>query len=161
MTWKGWEGVTEADLRVQVKSKQVLVHRAEVSGVRKATPRKQKYGAVPHTVLPDLRVLPADECGGVAGGIRFASKREALRMVDLMLDKEAGRISDLELQPQYTLTVVSPSGTRMVIGRYLADFRYQRDGQTIVEDVKGMKTAVYEWKKKHVQIEHAIVIIET
>lgn len=146
-----WRDLSEADVKR-------LGVPARLASAPKA---RQKYSAIPHVVLPDLGVLPAGECKAVAGGIRFASKREALRMVQLMLEKEAGAISHLELQPQYTLTVISPNGTRMIIGRYLADFRYQRHGHTIVEDAKGMKTAIYEWKKKHVQIEHGIAILET
>ena len=32
--------------------------------------------------------------------------------------------------------------------KYIADFQYIEDGNIIVEDVKGMKTSVYQMKKK-------------
>jgi hypothetical protein len=30
----------------------------------------------------------------------------------------------------------------------------------VVEDVKGMRTPMYSWKKKHVEAEHGVTIVE-
>ena len=47
-----------------------------------------------------------------------------------------------------------------VIGRYRADFSYEELTETggrwdfTVEDVKGFKTPLYRWKKKHVEAQY-------
>nr|DAL18325.1 MAG TPA_asm: Endonuclease [Caudoviricetes sp.] len=43
---------------------------------------------------------------------------------------------------------------------YLADFVYEKGSQTIVEDVKGMKTDVYKIKRKLMLYFHGIKIKE-
>lgn len=79
-------------------------------------------------------------------GITFDSKREAARYMELMLLQKAGEISRLELQPKYDCVV---NGHK--ICTYRADFRYFDASNSIVEDVKGMKTPVYRLKKKLVE----------
>ena len=78
-------------------------------------------------------------------GITFASKKEATRYAELRLLERAGIISSLELQPEIELYV-----NGVVIGKYRGDFRYQSDGETILEDVKSKatKTPTYRLKKK-------------
>jgi hypothetical protein len=44
---------------------------------------------------------------------------------------------------------------------YVADFVYQENGQTVVEDVKGYKTREYKAKKKLMASQHEIEIRET
>jgi len=63
----------------------------------------------------------------------FASKRERHRAEELLLLQRARVISELEYQPPYRL-----SEKPKII--YTADFRYIEDGETIVEDVKGVLT---------------------
>lgn len=43
---------------------------------------------------------------------------------------------------------------------YEADFVYQRDGRTVVEDVKGMRLPAYLIKKKLMWQVHGIQVIE-
>jgi hypothetical protein len=93
-------------------------------------------------------------------GITFASKREADRYVDLRALQASGAISRLEVQPQFALHAFDLNGTKHAIGRYIADFSYYQDGRFVVEDAKGMRTALYQWKKHHVRIEHGIIISE-
>jgi hypothetical protein len=107
--------------------------------------RKAKYGAEPTEV----------------DGITFASRREANRYVALKIEQAAGVVTDLELQPQFPLSVITLDGTKVIIGRYIADFRYRRNGVLVVEDAKGMKTDLYRWKRKHVEAEHGITVLET
>lgn len=78
-------------------------------------------------------------------GIKFHSKKEAKRYLQLKAMLQNGEISDLELQPKYDLMV---NGTK--IGYYLGDFRYVLDGETILEDVKSKATITptYRLKKK-------------
>lgn len=71
------------------------------------------------------------------GGIRFSSKAEGRRYLDLKLLERAGEISELKLQPKFDLIV---DGVK--IARYFGDFAYldKKSGERIVEDVKGYIT---------------------
>lgn len=115
---------------------------------RRATPR-HKFNAQPTEV----------------DGIRFDSKKEATRYRELKLRERAGEIVGLTLQPAFTLH----SANGVAIGTYKADFAYNelrgRIGSNagsgaIVEDVKGFKTPLYRWKKKHVEAEYRLTIRE-
>jgi hypothetical protein len=137
--------------------------RSQQPAIAQPTPkRRSKYGSIPHVVLPSLLIVPAEESVREAGCIRFDSKKEAERFVYLRGELEAGRIQNLLLQPQFPLTVVGKDGVRVVLGRYIADFEYVRDGTTILEDVKGMQQtpALYRWKVAHLRAEHGIVVAE-
>lgn len=90
-------------------------------------------------------------------GIRFDSKREAKRYEMLMLMAQTGQITNLELQPAFDLH--DKSGAK--ICTYKADFRYRNvKGTTVVEDAKGFKTPIYRLKKKWVESEYGITIVE-
>lgn len=97
----------------------------------------------------------------VVDGIRFASKAEAKRYQELKLSLKAKRIAHLECQPVFPLIV---NGVK--VGKYVADFRYvvvpwdYEEPQTIIEDVKGMKTPIYRLKKKMVEAQYGIQITE-
>lgn len=99
----------------------------------------------------------------VVDGITFPSTAEARRYEELKLRERAGDLTDLVLQPRYPLK--SPRGDSAdlePVGDYVADFAYtewavpdlaQRAGgwqpkveQFVVEDVKGVATAVYRLK---------------
>lgn len=90
-------------------------------------------------------------------GIRFASKAEGKRYTELKLLERAGEIKALELQPRYPLNV---QGTK--VGEYRADFTYveTRTGKRVIEDVKGMRTPLYSWKRKHFEIQYGTEITE-
>jgi hypothetical protein len=80
------------------------------------------------------------------GDIKFDSKREAQRWMELQLLQRGGEISNLRRQirveligqhrPLYTRT-----GRKMVI---TFDFAYEDHGVTIFEDAKGFPTRDYE-----------------
>jgi hypothetical protein len=96
-------------------------------------------------------------------GVTFASKAEARRYAELKMREKAGEIRDLELQPKFPLCVRNRSQyDDDLIGVYVADFRYREgpNGILRIEDVKGMKTALYRWKKKHVEAQYGITITE-
>lgn len=102
--------------------------------------RGNKYGNEPVTV----------------DGHRFQSKREARRYGELKLLERAGVITNLELQPCFTITV---NGQRVCT--YYADFAYvDRSGHRVVEDAKGFKTAVYRLKRKLMLAVHQIAVVE-
>jgi len=84
------------------------------------------------------------------GDIRFASKREAARYDVLMRLAGSGTITELRLQPSFTLTesYITPSGERIRALRYVADFSYVQNGQIVVEDPKGHETQEFINKRK-------------
>lgn len=76
-------------------------------------------------------------------GIRFDSKAELAHYGDLRLLELTGHISKLELKPVFQL----PGKVK-----YIADFRYVENGQTVVVDVKGGKATAtpafhIKWKQ--------------
>lgn len=97
-------------------------------------------------------------------GITFDSKREAERYQELKLMEETDFISFLVLQPKFLIQ----EGYRDSAGKwvrpieYVADFQYYDDleDRQVVEDVKGVKTAVYRLKKKLVEKKYGIEITE-
>ena len=93
----------------------------------------------------------------VVDGITFDSKREAARYTELKLMQRAGLISDLRRQVKFEL-IPKQQGERAV--SYIADFVYSEDGQTVVEDVKGVRTPVYRIKKKLMLWRHGVRIRE-
>jgi len=96
------------------------------------------------------------------GGHWFASKREAHRYTELLLLESAGEITDIELQPAYRLMSPTPDGSLVSTATYVADFRYVdiSTGETVVEDVKGVRTQVYTLKKRWVEAQYGITIKE-
>lgn len=90
--------------------------------------------------------------------ITFASKKEAMRYRELKLLERAGEIQDLRLQVPYVLIEKSKYGRAI---KYVADFVYQENGQTVVEDSKGFKTDIYKLKKRLLAEKYDIEIKET
>lgn len=105
----------------------------------------------------------------VVGNICFDSAKEAKRYQELRLLEKVGEIFGLELQPEFTLcapdnhwNISAGLNGHPVVGKYRGDFFYKtRSGEQIVEDVKGFKTPLYRWKKKHVEAQYGIKILET
>lgn len=83
-------------------------------------------------------------------GITFDSKAEARRYAELKLLEKVGEIRDLELQPRFRLVDgFKKNGKVFRPIDYIADFKYvDREGKTIVEDVKGKETEVFKIKQK-------------
>lgn len=110
--------------------------------------------------------VPTQRSTPEGGTIRFDSQKEARRFDELMLKLRAGEITDLRLQQHYTLSeaFVTPAGERVPAIHYVADFVYRtRQGETVVEDVKGGKatqTPVYRQKKVLMQNRFGITIKE-
>ena len=111
-------------------------------------PRRSKFGAIRTTV----------------DGITFASKAEARRYSELKMLEKAGQVRNIRTQVPYKLNVSNFS--IVTIGKYVADFVYEVPtvgawGGPIVEDVKGFRTPLYRWKKKHFEAQYGIQILET
>jgi len=118
-------------------------------------PARSKYRAVRQTV----------------DGINFASQAEARRYRELKLLEKAGEIHELKLQYRMPLLVPTrfAAGTHQIqkIGDYVADFMYCTCCETkcygreaVIEDVKGFKTPMYRWKKRHVEVQYGVTIKE-
>ena len=103
---------------------------------------KQKYHNEPtKRVMPNGRIH------------RFPSSKEATRYDELMLALKAGRIRNLKLQPEFTITegFITAEGERIYAHRYKADFSYETENGCVVEDVKGgdaTKTRDYRNNRK-------------
>lgn len=81
------------------------------------------------------------------GGIKFDSQKEARRYDALMVMLRAGIISDLRLQPQFTLqeSYITETGERIRAIRYTADFSYRFGSKLVVEDVKSGPTRTKDY----------------
>lgn len=98
----------------------------------------------------------------VVNGIQFDSKREARRYLDLKAMETAGQIQNLQLQVRYEL-IPSQRIDGKVVEKpvyYIADFQYEQNGETIVEDTKGHRTDKYIIKRKLMLHVHGIRIRE-
>lgn len=85
----------------------------------------------------------------IIDGIKFDSKAEAERYCELKLLEKAGVIKNLKLQPRFILQhSFKHEGKTVRAITYVADFQYTENGKEIVEDVKGVETAVFKIKKK-------------
>ncbi len=93
----------------------------------------------------------------VVDGISFDSKKEAARWRELKLLERAGAIADLRRQVRYEL-IRKQEGERAVT--YIADFVYTENGETVVEDAKGVRTQAYVLKRKLMLERHGIRIRE-
>lgn len=78
----------------------------------------------------------------------FASEREHRRYLELKLLEKAGKICGLELQKRFILAEgYEYNGKKIPPLRYFADFVYEQDNKTVVEDSKGFLTRVYLIKR--------------
>ena len=110
----------------------------------------------------------------VRNGITYDSKKEADRHAVLKLMERSGKIQDLQRQVKFVLipaqyeqdTVGKRGGVKRgkLIERecsYIADFLYIENGNRVVEDSKGFRTADYKLKRKMMLFLHGIRIKET
>ncbi|MBT9173895.1 MAG: hypothetical protein DDT21_02301 [Syntrophomonadaceae bacterium] len=84
-------------------------------------------------------------------GIRFDSKAEVKRYLELKLLEQTGEISQLRLQPVYKLfdKFTDKFGRKHRESVYTGDFAYVENGQEICEDTKGgTATMVAIWRLK-------------
>lgn len=98
----------------------------------------------------------------VVNGIVFDSRTEAKRYSELLLLERAGVIKNLELQKSFEL-IPSQKINGKVVERpckYIADFVYEENGKTVVEDTKGMRTDKYIIKRKLMLYKYGIQIKE-
>lgn len=100
--------------------------------------------------------------------MHFDSKREARRYMDLWLMQSSGEITNLRTQVKYPLLPkqVHPDGTQERAIDYVADFVYEKDGETVVEDSKGFRNTasaayrVFVMKRKMMLYFHGVTVRE-
>lgn len=97
----------------------------------------------------------------IVDGQRFASRKEAdyFRQLTLLRSAthKANRVTSIEVQPTFELHAL---GGKKICS-YRADFRVTYgDGRVEIVDVKGMRLALYRIKKKWVEAEYGIKIVE-
>ena len=86
--------------------------------------------------------------------MKFDSKKEAKRYKELRLLLKSGEIGFLARQVQYEL---NEGGSHSLI--YIADFQYTtKEGELIVEDVKGVLTREFKKKRMLMKKIHGIDI---
>lgn len=92
----------------------------------------------------------------------FDSQKEARRYAELRLLERAGQIRNLRRQIKYELIPAQKVNGRIAerACSYIADFVYEENGQTVVEDVKGFRTKEYLIKRKLMLRVHGIRIRE-
>lgn len=88
----------------------------------------------------------------------FDSKAEYARWVQLRLMEKVGAIKQLERQVPFVLNTPDTRGKIVSIGKYVADFTYTNDEGLVVEDVKGVITALFRWKARHFLIQYGFPI---
>ena len=91
------------------------------------------------------------------GDIEFDSLAEHDRYLELRVMERAGIISDLECHPKYEVlpkqeTPAGKPNFKPVV--YTPDFRYKRDGKTVVEEVK----SEYTRKEKDYVIRRKLIL---
>lgn len=93
----------------------------------------------------------------------YDSRKEHRRADQLKLMQRAGLISNLREQVKYVLIPAQRGSDGKLLERecaYVADFVYDKDGVTVVEDTKGFRTPEYRIKRKLMLYIHGIRIKE-
>ncbi len=93
----------------------------------------------------------------------YDSRKEHRRADQLKLMQRAGLISNLREQVRFVLIPTQRDSDGKLLERecaYIADFVYDRDGVTVVEDTKGFRTPEYKIKRKLMLQVHGISIVE-
>lgn len=114
----------------------------------------------------------------IVNGEKFDSKKEYVRFCELRLLEKSGHITELKRQVKFVLIptlkdeptefyIKGPKKGQPKLGKvleketsYIADFVYKKDGKTVVEDTKGIKTKDYILKRKLMLWVHKIKVVE-
>ena len=95
----------------------------------------------------------------------FDSIAESNRYIELRIMEKAGIITGLECHPRYEIIPAQkiPGQRSFQAAHYTADFRYEKDGEIIVEDVKSEYTRQaedYKLRRKLMYQVHGIYVHE-
>jgi len=137
----------------------IEAHNAKVGkrGQKPALPAPSDEPAVKQSKYRNVRT--------VVDGITFDSKREAQYWAELKMRERAGDITELRRQVPFALftakATISGSHVLYEVARYVSDFVYRdRNGVEHVVDAKGKRTAMYQLKRKWLELQSGIVIEE-
>jgi hypothetical protein len=147
--------------RLETKDLEEMLKRNPALGIYKA--KKQQLQKIERSEKMQ-KVSKYRNTKTETAGIKFDSKKEAARYQELLLQLQAGEISDLKLQETFVLqrAFTTPTGQRVQAITYTPDFTYTKyhfclGGEKIdavikiVEDVKAsakFQDPVYRNKKK-------------
>lgn len=85
----------------------------------------------------------------IVDGIKFDSQMESRQYIKLKEMEEKGEIKNLQLQPEFLLQdSFKKDGKTYRKIVYKADFMFEKDGKTCVQDVKGFATPEFKIKEK-------------
>ena len=96
----------------------------------------------------------------VIDGETFDSKAEAAYWQQLRLREKAGEIRDLRRQVEFPLFTCDWDDLKVQVSTYVADFVWCEGPRRIVADKKGKRTAMYLLKRKWLELQQGIVILE-
>ena len=98
----------------------------------------------------------------MVGSEVFDSKHEMRRWIELQFMLRAGKITDLRRQVPFELIPAQKRDGKTVERpvKYIADFVYTENGETVVEDAKGLRTKEYIIKRKLMLWEFGIQVRE-
>lgn len=123
--------------------------------------KRSKYGAKAAVITDDGMLITAKAAKAEAiTGRRYDSIAEARRYLELVALQKAGVIRDIKTQPAFAIHAADAARTTCAV--YRADFDYIEctTGERVIEDVKGCATAAYRLKKKLVEAEYGLRIVE-
>lgn len=126
---------------------------------------QKKFGNLPERgkVFRPPEKKKANKYGAQKSG-GYDSKHEHNRATELKYLQKAGEIRNLREQVEYELIPSQKGLDGKVVERavkYIADFVYtDRNGNQVVEDAKGQRTAVYIIKRKLMLQVHGIRVVE-
>lgn len=128
--------------------------------------RGSRRGAKRVVVTSDRQIVDAQLAKATnLEGLKFQSRREAVRFVDLLRLQDAGDISSLKRQVRFPLDTVTECGNRSTVCHYVADFTYTERGPVfVVEDVKpagGHREDTYLLKRRWFHAQYGFQIRET
>jgi len=118
---------------------------------RRNTPLVDRVKPVTPILAPATNKFGAKRSYSALCGREFASQAERQRGEELHFLEMAGEITDLVYQPKWVLSA-KPHVT------YSADFQYDQEGQTTVEDVKGFDTDASRVRRAWVKQLHGVEV---
>lgn len=89
----------------------------------------------------------------VVDGLKFDSKKEATHYLYLRFLQQKGTIQNLQMQTKIYFKI-----NEKKIFTYKPDFEYDDEYGHHIVDVKGVRTAVFNLKKKLIEAQHNITI---
>ena len=104
---------------------------------------------------PGTKPKSCEYCGGLAFMV-FDSVGECGRwhILRMLRGDNQNPVTDLRRQVRFPLYAARTVQGRVVasrVGFYVADFVYDRGGETIIEDFKGAITDLASWKLRHME----------